>query len=293
MRHCTQAFWRTRAPLRVFADGDTHMSMIAIAWYLGVGAAAGLLAGLLGVGGGLIIVAALVWILPHQGVPASAVTHVALATSLASMLATSLASTRAHVRRGAVMWSTVAYLAPGMMLGSALGAIVADSLSGTVLRYGVALFCFAAGAQLWLGGAREHADSAPVPRGLGLSGAGVIVGAISALVGIGGGSMTVPLLVAYGARAVRAVGTSAACGFAIALAGATSYALGGRDVQASLPPGSWGYVYWPAALAIACASVVLAPAGAALAHRLSGRALKRVFGGFLWLMGLAVLRAAA
>jgi hypothetical protein len=268
------------------------MSVAAIAWFLGVGAAAGLLAGLLGVGGGLIIVAALVWILPHHGVPASAVMHVALATSLASILATSLASTRAHLRRGAVMWPTVAYLAPGLMVGSALGALLADRLSGDVLRYGVAVFCFAAGAQLWLGRVAEH-DSDTPPRGLGLSAAGVVIGALSALVGIGGGSMTVPLLIAYGARAVRAVGTSAACGFAIALAGAAGYTFGGRDVQADLPPGTLGYVFWPAALAIACASVVLAPAGAALAHRLSGRALKRVFGAFLWLMGLAVLRAAA
>ncbi len=191
------------------------------------------------------------------------------------------------------MWPTVAYLVPGLMLGSALGALLADRLSGTVLRYGVALFCFAAGAQLWWSRTADHGSDAPPPRGPALSAAGTVIGAVSALVGIGGGSMTVPLLVAYGARAVRAVGTSAACGFAIALAGAVSYALTGRDVAAGLPPGMIGYVYWPAALAIACASVLLAPAGAALAHRMSGRALKRVFGAFLGLMGLAVLRAAA
>jgi uncharacterized protein len=115
---------------------------------------------------------------------------------------------------------------------------------------------------------------------------------VSALVGIGGGSMTVPLLIALGARPVRAVATSAACGFAIALASAAGYVAVGRDVAAALPAGSVGYVYLPAAGAIAVASVACAPLGAALAHRLRGTQLKRVFAGFLWVMGASVLLAA-
>ena len=114
------------------------------------------------------------------------------------------------------------------------------------------------------------------------------VGALSALVGIGGGSMTVPLLVAMGARPVRAVGTSATCGFAIALASAAGYVVGGHDAS-GLPRGSIGFVYLPAAIGIAAASVLCAPYGAALAHRLKGRQLTRVFAGFLWVMGASLL----
>jgi uncharacterized membrane protein YfcA len=267
------------------------MSLLALALYLAVGAAAGLLAGLLGVGGGLVIVAALAWVLPTQGVPAAAVMHVALATSLASILATSLSSTRAHLKRGSVMWPTVRALVPGLLLGGVLGALLADRLPDLVLRLGVAGFCFVAALQLATRRALPEGAAGSVPRGAGLSAWGGMIGAVSALVGIGGGSLTVPLLIHRGAVPVRAVGTSAACGFAIALAAAAGYVWGGRDAS-GLPAGSWGYVYLPAAATIALASVLLAPAGAALAHRLHGAVLTRVFAGFLACMGAAVLAAA-
>jgi len=267
------------------------MSLVALAAYLAVGAAAGLLAGLLGVGGGLVIVAALAWILPSQGVPAAAVMHVALATSLASILATSVSSTRAHLVRGSVMWPTVRALVPGLLLGGVLGALVADRLSDLVLRLGVAAFCFAAAIQLATRRVAPEGAADVVPRGGALTAWGGLIGAVSALVGIGGGSMTVPLLIHRGARAVRAVGTSAACGFAIALASAAGYVWGGRDAT-GLPAGTWGYVHLPAAGAIALVSVLLAPAGAALAHRLRGAVLQRLFASFLVLMGCAVLAAA-
>jgi hypothetical protein len=267
------------------------MSLLAMGLYLVVGAAAGLLAGLLGVGGGLVIVAALAWLLPTQGVPAAAVMHVALATSLASILATSLSSTRAHLRRGAVMWPTVRALVPGLLLGGVLGALLADRLSDLVLRLGVAGFCLAAAVQLATRRPPPEGDAGSVPRGAGLTAWGGVIGVVSALVGIGGGSLTVPLLIHRGAVPVRAVGSSAACGFAIALASAAGYAWGGRDA-AGLPAGSWGYVYLPAAAVIALASVLLAPAGAALAHRLRGQLLQRLFAGFLAFMGIAVLLSA-
>jgi len=267
------------------------MSVLAIALYLAVGAAAGLLAGLLGVGGGLVIVAALAWMLPSQGVPAAAVMHVALATSLASIVATSLSSSRAHCKRGAVMWPTVRSLVPGLLLGGVLGAVLAGRLPDALLRLGVAGFCFIAALQLATRRTPPDHGDAVVPQGRGLTAWGGVIGAVSALVGIGGGSLTVPLLIQRGARPVHAVGTSAACGFAIALAAAAGYAWGGRDV-AGMPDGSFGYIHLPAAGAIALASVVLAPAGAALAHRLRGAVLQRVFAGFLAAMGTAVLAAA-
>jgi len=256
--------------------------------YLALGACAGLLAGLLGVGGGLIIVAALVWLLPAQGVPAASVMHVALATSLASIILTGLASARAHHQRGSVLWPSVRWLVPGLLLGGLLGAGIADQLDGTTLRYGVATFCLLAATQLAFGTPRGGAERLDEPRGPLLSAAGLAIGGLSALVGIGGGSMTVPLLVWLGTPPVRAVGTSAACGVAIGLASALGYALLGPPMGA-LPAGSVGYVYLPAAAGIAIASVACAPLGARIAHRLSGPVLKRVFALLLLAVGVSLL----
>lgn len=259
------------------------------AWlvYLALGACAGLLAGLLGVGGGLVLVAALVWLLPAQGVPALHAMHVALATSLASIVLTGLSSTRAHHLRGSVMWPSVRWLVPGLLLGGLLGAALATTLSGATLRWVVAVFCYLAAIQLALGGVRGTADGATAPTGAGLTAAGLGIGAVSAVVGIGGGSLTVPLLVWLGAAPVRAVGTSSACGVAIALASAAGY-IGLGPPAGTLPPGSVGYVYLPAAAGIALASILAAPWGTRLAHRLGGGALKRVFAVFLVLAGTAV-----
>jgi uncharacterized membrane protein YfcA len=255
---------------------------------LASGLLAGLLAGLLGVGGGLVLVAALALVLPGAGVPPGEVMHVALATSLASILATSLSSTRAHQRRGAVMWPTVRWLTPGLLAGGALGALVAGVLPDLTLRFGVAGFCWFAAWRLATARTPGAGGDTIVPAGGSLSAWGVAIGAISALVGIGGGSMTVPLLIRQGASPVRAVGTSAACGFAIALASALGFAFAGRAAS-GLPEWSIGFVYAPAAALIALTSVLSAPYGAALAHRLRGDTLKRVFALFLVLMGGAVL----
>jgi uncharacterized membrane protein YfcA len=261
--------------------------MSAFAFYLALGAAAGLLAGLLGVGGGLVIVAALVWLLPSQGIPPEHAMHVALATSLASIVLTGLSSARAHHLRGSVLWPSVRWLVPGLLLGSVLGAAFATALAGETLRWIVAGFCFLAAAQLAFGQVRGRGERADAPASPGLSLAGVGIGATSAVVGIGGGSLTVPLLVWLGVAPVRAVGTSSACGVAIGLASATAY-IGLGPPPGVLPEGSLGYVYLPAAIGIALASILAAPWGTRLAHRLSGTALKRVFALFLVAAGLAV-----
>jgi hypothetical protein len=257
--------------------------------YLALGACAGLLAGLLGVGGGLVIVASLAWLLPLQGVPAEQLMHVALATSLASIVLTGLSSARAHSRRGGVLWPSVWTLVPGLMLGGVFGALLASTLASDSLRYGVAGFCLLAGSQLAFGTPRSSVPREDAPRSPWLAAAGVGIGGLSAVVGIGGGSLTVPLLVWLGVPPVRAVGTSSACGVAIALSSALSYAV--LAPPAPMLSGSIGYVYLPAALGIALASVVFAPAGARLAHRLSGPALKRIFAGFLYLVGASLLLA--
>ncbi|HOU65687.1 MAG TPA: sulfite exporter TauE/SafE family protein, partial [Thermomonas sp.] len=148
----------------------------------------------------------------------------------------------------------------------------------------VASYCFIVAAQMLLSRAQAGGDARLVPRGPGYSVAGALIGALSALVGIGGGSMTVPLLVWRGVTPVRAVGTSSACGIFIGIGSALGYALQAPTGAVALP-GAFGYVYLPAALGVALASVFAAPYGTRLAHALSGLALKRVFAVFLLLVG--------
>ena len=262
---------------------------MTFAWgtYLLLGAIAGVLAGLLGVGGGLVLVAALVWLLPTQGVPADAAVHVALATALGSILMTGLSSARSHHRRGSVMWPTVRWLVPGLLLGGWAGSVLATHLDGDWLRGFIAIYCWAAAIQMSIDRPRARAEVAAPPRGPAWSAVGAGIGAISALVGIGGGSMTVPVLVWRGVRPVLAVGTSSACGVAIALASATGYAFNG-PAPGVLPAGSWGYVYLPAAIGIALASVLTAPLGTRIAHAISGLALRRRFAGFLMVAGTSL-----
>jgi hypothetical protein len=255
--------------------------------YPALGVVAGLLAGLLGVGGGLVLVAALAWLLPLQGVPTGAVMHAALATSLASIVVTAAASARAHHRRGSVLWPTVAWLLPGILLGGWLGSGLATRISGDLLRGLVAGYCVIAALQLAMGWPRARPEVVESPRGPDLSLAGIAIGALSALVGIGGGSMTVPLLVWRGVAPVRAVGTSSACGVGIGLAAALGYAT--RSAVPGMPSGSWGYVVLPAALGIAATSLLAAPYGARLAHRLSGPALRRIFAIFLLAVAACLL----
>lgn len=249
-----------------------------------LGIVAGLLAGLLGIGGGLVLVVALVWLLPSQGVPVESAMHAALATSLASIVITAAASARAHHRRGSVAWPTAAWLLPGLLVGAWLGSRLATRLDGDFLRWFVVAYCVIAALQLVSDWPRVRTGTTTAPRGALLSVAGTVIGAVSALVGIGGGSMTVPLLIWRGVTPVRAVGTSSACGVGIGLASAAGYAL--LPTATGMPTGSWGYVFLPAAIGIALTSLLMAPYGARLAHRLSGAALKRTFAAFLVLMAV-------
>jgi uncharacterized membrane protein YfcA len=252
--------------------------------YLALGACAGVLAGLLGIGGGLVLVAALAWLLPKQGVPVDVAMHVALASSMASIVLTAASSARAHHRRGSVLWPTVAWMVPGVLLGGWLGSRVAIGMAGDALRWCVAIYCFVVAAQMVLSRPQPAGDAPRVPRGPGYSVAGTAIGALSALVGIGGGSMTVPLLVWRGVAPVRAVGTSSACGIFIGIGSALGYAL--QAPADALPLAySAGYVYLPAAIGVATASVLAAPYGTRLAHAIDGQALKRVFAAFMVVVG--------
>jgi len=240
------------------------------------------------VGGGLVLVAALAWLLPGMGIPKDAAMHAALASSLASIVLTAAASARAHAKRGSVLWPTVAWMVPGLLVGGWFGSALAVHIDDGALRWIVAGYCFLAAAQLIFGGTRAVGDTqVPAPRGAPMTAAGVGIGAMSAVVGIGGGSMTVPLLVWRGVVPVRAVGTSSACGVAIGLASAVGYAL--HAPAGALPHHAVGYVYLPAAIGVAAASVFAAPYGTRLAHYLRGDTLKRVFAGFLVLVGTSLL----
>ena len=252
-----------------------------------LGIVAGVLAGLLGIGGGLVLVAALAWLLPLHGVPMELAMHAALATSMASIVFTALSSAWSHHRRGSVLWPTVGWMLPGLAIGGWLGSLVAVGLEGVVLRWIVALYCLLAGAQMAFGRAQADSGRDIVPTGAGMTLAGTGIGALSAVVGIGGGSMTVPLLVWRGVRPVRAVGTSSACGIAIAVGSVLGYAL--STPTGGLPEGAVGHVYLPAAIGVAVASVLAAPWGTRLAHAISGPALRRVFALFLVTVGLSLV----
>jgi uncharacterized membrane protein YfcA len=280
---------------------------IVIAYAL-LGAFAGTLAGMLGVGGGLVIVPVLIFLWQPEGLGGAQAVQLAIGTSLAVIVFTSLSSVRAHHRRGSVLWPVFWRLTPGILLGAWLGASLASLLPQASLMTVFALFELLVAAQMSfaLSAPSPASSSTPVPTPvsaraskpaskwdglpgpLGMGLAGGLIGAVSALVGIGGGTMTVPFLSACKLRMQQAVGTSAACGLPIAMGGTVSYiALGWGNAQ--LPAGSVGYVFGPALLGIAITSMLFAPLGAMLAHRLSTRMLKRIFAAFLAVLGLWML----
>ncbi len=207
--------------------------------YLTIGAVAGVMAGLLGIGGGLIIVPALVWVFGRQGVDGGQLVHLAVGTSLATIVATSVSSIWAHHRRNAVRWDLFAQLTPGILLGAWAGAEAADRLSSAWLQRAFGCFAVVVGLQMLLGVKAEARHNLPAPPGMALSGA--VIGCVSALVGIVGGSMTVPFLTACRVHIREAVATSSACGLPIAAVGALGFIWIGWSNQ-GLPAGASGYV---------------------------------------------------
>ena len=260
--------------------------MIFLFSYLALGAGAGLLAGLLGVGGGLVIVPVLTWLYEAQGIPAPVILHLALGTSLASIMFTSLSSLRAHHDRGAVNWQIFRRVSPGILAGTFFGSWVAAQLSSRFLKGFFVAFLYYVALQMLLDKKPEPTRQLPgIP---GMIGVGGLIGGISSLVGIGGGSMSVPFMVWCNVAMHHAIGTSAAIGFPIALAGAVGYAVNG--IAAGNPvPASIGFVYLPALCGIAIASIMTAPIGARLAHTLPVARLKKAFALLLIIMGTRML----
>ena len=259
------------------------MSILDLAGFLLTGVLSGLLAGLFGVGGGVIVVPALILLFGHLGVGGDWVAHLAVGSSLAAMVGTGAASALAHHRRGGVRWELALRLAPGIVLGAWLGAVLAGALPELWLKRVFAAFLAYVGVRMLAPVSAR--GGRPLPGSLGLAAVGGVIGALSALVGIGGGTLTVPFLSARGIPLRQAVGTSAACGLPIALAGAVGFlAVGwGRE---GLPPWSTGFVYWPAVGLVLLASIPSAPWGARLAHALPVETLKRAFGILLLVMAV-------
>ncbi len=257
-----------------------------LAIYLTIGLAAGVMAGLLGIGGGLIIVPALVWVFASQGVDAGQLVHLAVGTSLATIVPTSLSSIRAHHRRNAVRWELFALLTPGILLGAWAGAEAADRLSSVWLQRAFGCFALLVGLRMLIGAKAKGRYDLPARPGMTLG--GLVIGCVSAVVGIGGGSLTVPFLTACRVHIRQAVATSSACGLPIALVGAMGFIWTGWLKQ-GLPAGTTGYVYWPAFAGIVMSSVMFAPVGARFAHRMPVTQLKRVFAFFLMIVGTKML----
>lgn len=253
---------------------------------LSMGAVAGTLAGLLGIGGGIIIVPVLALVFRNQGVPIDVLMHVSIGTSLATIVVTSLSSIRAHQKRGAIDWSVFRRITPGILFGALFGAVLADAIPGAELRTLFAIFMFLVATQMMIAG--TPAPHRKLPARPGMLGAGVVIGTIAALMGVGGGSMSVPFLTWCNVHIRQAVATSAAIGLPIALAGTAGFIFTGWGSDA-LPAWSLGYVNLPAFTGIVIASILFAPLGARLAHTIPPKLLKRIFAVLLYVLGARIL----
>jgi hypothetical protein len=244
------------------------------------------MAGLLGIGGGLVIVPMLVFCFTGLGMEHAHIMHLALGTSLASIIFTSISSFMAHHRRGAVYWNIVRRIVPGIIAGTLLGAYIASLLSTNLLKGIFGIFLLYVSLQLLLD--RKPKPTRELPGHVGMFGAGSGIGIVSSLMGIGGGTLSVPFMVWCNITMHQAIGTSAAIGLPIAVAGTVGYIFTGLG-GAGLPSYSLGYVYFPALLGVVSASMLTAPLGARLAHRLPVPGLKRIFAVLLLLVGAKML----
>lgn len=251
--------------------------------YSALGLVAGYLAGLLGVGGGLIIVPALAAIFSYQGHFPDTIMHYALGTSLATIVFTSLSSIRAHHKHKGIDWSIVGRLTPGLIIGSLCGAFIAGSIDSSKLTLFFGIFAIMVALQMMFVKPGQHYKK--LPGTIILLHVCSVFGIISALVGIGGGSMTVPFLVWHNYPVKKAVAISAAAGFPIALGGVIGYIWMGKSSFPTIA----GYVNLPAFVTIVIFSMLMAPVGARHAHSINPLILKRVFSVFLFFIGLKML----
>ena len=258
-------------------------------WWLAyplLGIFGGFVAGLFGVGGGLTLVPFMFMIFTAQHFPPEHVMHLSLGTSMATIVFTSLSSMRAHHAHGAVRWDIVRHLAPGLVLGTFSGSLVAGQVpTGPMTAIFVVIVYYAALQMMLDFKPKAHRQ---LPGPVGLFAAGGSIGVVSSLVAAGGGFLSIPFMLFCNVAIHAAVGTSSALGFPIAVAGAIGYIVAGWS-DTGLPAYSLGYIYLPAFVGIVTMSVLVAPFGAKLAHRLPVKKLKRAFGAFLALLASKML----
>jgi uncharacterized membrane protein YfcA len=253
---------------------------------LAMGCFGGFSAGLLGIGGGMVLVPFMTMIFTARGFAPHLVVHMAIATSLATILFTSMSSMRAHHRHGAVLWRVVRLLAPGIVAGSLIGPWIGKQMNTAMLSLFFAAFVAFSATQMLLnkrpGGGRD------LPGTPGMLAAGGVVGLLSGFLGAGGGFVSIPFMTWCRIPIHNAVATSAAIGFPIALAGTAANIYYGWN-EPDLPPGALGFIWVPGLALIVVASMTVAPLGAQLAHRLPVVKLKRIFAGIFYLLAAYML----
>lgn len=262
------------------------MTLSLLFCFIFLGAFTGFFAGMFGIGGGGIMVPVLTYLFTLAGFPVEHVVHIALATSMGAIVPTALSSLRAHHQHNAVLWPVVAAIAPGILIGTFAGTFFASVLSARPLA--IFFSCFMAFVALQMVLNRKPSPSRQLPNFFSTACVGSGIGGISALVAIGGGTLTVPFLTWCNVSLPVAIGTSAAVGLPIAFSGAIGYWFNGLHVE-NLPQYTLGFIFWPGVLLMASASLFTAPLGAKLAHRLPIPLLKKCFAVLLVLLSLQML----
>ena len=263
--------------------------------YLVTGTIAGLLAGMFGIGGGMIIVPALIYIFKAQGMPIDVITHVGIGTSLSTIIITSISSLRAHNIKGGVNWDVWKHMAPGLVIGSLMGAGVASIIQGDSLQAIIGSGAFLVGLKMLFlrNKSLDENDFSRLPSRVKQTSLGGFIGIVSAIFGIGGGTLTVPILSYCGLKIQHAVGTSAACGLPIAASGAIGFFIFGQfssmGVKETLPSGVYGFVHIYAFVCVSFASFLTAPIGAKFAHKLPAATLKKTFAVLLLVVGIKLV----
>ncbi|WP_448550288.1 sulfite exporter TauE/SafE family protein [Thalassotalea fusca] len=259
------------------------MDLTVILQLIALGVIAGIASGLLGIGGGGIMVPVLTSLFIAIGVPNDQVVHLALGTSMAAIVVTSISSALAHHRNQNVIWSVVKGVSPGIIVGAFAATFLVAQLSTLFLGMFFAVFMAIVAVQMFKNSKPKPSRTLPKPLGLSVVGSGI--GAISSMVSIGGGSMSVPYLVWHNVHIKQAIGTSAALGVAISIAGSAGFVYNGW-AQATNDSFIIGFIYWPAVLIISCCTMIFAPIGANWANRLPVAFLKKIFACLLLLLSL-------
>lgn len=265
----------------------TFALMESLLLLLIAGSIAGVLAGLLGIGGGLVLVPTLIFVFDLLEVPTTVLSHLAIGTSLSTIIATSLSSARAHFGRGSVDVELLRRCAIPTIVGSIGGGVLAGWMSGGVLALLFAIMAVGVSVRMLMPSPPIATEERPVRKKL-VGNLTAITGVLSAMIGVGGGAMNVPLLTTFGVPIHRAVGTSSSLGFVIAVPGTLSFMIAGWS-NPDLPSLTLGYVHWLGALCVCSMTITWAPVGAKLAHQLDTRKLKQVFAVFLMFVALRTL----